>query len=57
MNSPSHAPDAAPPIATRPLVSRPVILSIRLRSVPTIMQFSTGNSSSERKSTVFWAAA
>ena len=56
-NSPSQSPDSAPPSATLPLVSRPVIRSTCLRSVPTIMQFSTGNSWSERKSTAFCAAA
>ena len=54
---PSHRPESAPPAATRPQVSRPVIRSIRFRSVPTIMHCSTGNSLSARKSTVFWAAA
>ena len=50
---PSHKPDSAPPSATLPVVSRPVMRSTCLRSVPTIMQFSTGNSLSDRKSTAF----
>ncbi len=50
-------PESRPPSATRPVVRRPVIRSIRFRSVPTIMQCSTGNFWSERKSTAFWAAA
>ena len=37
--SPSHRPESAPAAATRPLVSRPVIRSTCLSSVPTIMQF------------------
>ncbi len=57
MKTPNHRPERTPPIATRPVVSRPVIRSIRLRSVPTIISCSTGNFWSERKSTVFWAAA
>ena len=55
MNRPSQSPDSAPASATRPVVSRPVIRSTCLRSVPTIMQFSTGNWLSERKSTAFCA--
>ena len=57
MNRPSQRPDMIPPAATRPVVSRPVMRSIRLRSVPTIMHCSTGNFSSDRKSTARWAAA
>jgi hypothetical protein len=57
MNRPSQTPEISPPRATRPVVSRPVMRSTRLRSVPTIMQFWTGNSLSERKSTAFCAAA
>ena len=57
MNRPSHMPERTPPVATRPVVSRPVMRSIRLRSVPTIIRCSTGNFSSERKSTVRCAAA
>ena len=55
--SPSHTPDSSPPIATRPVVSRPVTRSTCLRSVPTIMQFSTGKSWSERWSIAFWASS
>ena len=51
MNRPIQMPDSRPPRATRPVVSRPVTRSTCLSSVPTIMQFSTGNSWSERKST------
>ena len=47
-NSPIHIPDSAPAPATRLRVSRPVTRSTCLSSVPTIMQFSTGNSWSER---------
>ena len=36
-NRPSQTPEISPPRATRPVVSRPVIRSIRLRSVPTII--------------------
>jgi hypothetical protein len=54
---PSQSPDRAPAAATRPLVSRPVIRSTCLSSVPTIMQFCTGNSWSLRKSTDFWASS
>ncbi len=57
MKTPSQTPESRPPTATRPVVSRPVIRSIRLSSVPTIMHCSTGNLLSERKSTVFCAAA
>src|SRR4051812_5077716 len=56
MNSPIQIPDSKPPTATRPVVSRPVTRSTCFRSVPTIMQFSTGNWLSERKSTAFCAS-
>ncbi len=54
--TPSQTPDSMPPIATRPVVSRPVTRSICFSSVPTIRQFSTGNSRSDRKSTALWAS-
>ena len=48
MNNPSQAPDRAPPLITRPRVSRPVTRSSCLRSVPTMSTSLTGNSWSER---------
>ena len=57
MKMPSHSPESAPPRATLLDVRRPVIRSTCLRSVPTIRQFCTGNSLSERKSTACWACS
>src|SRR5680860_1196354 len=48
MNRPSQRPDSTPPSAILPVVRRPVTRSTCFRSVPTIMQFSTGNSWSDR---------
>ena len=54
---PSHSPERIPPTATFDQVSRPVTRSMRLRSVPTIISWSTGKSASARKSTLFCAFA
>src|SRR6476659_1216879 len=56
-NNPSQMPDRAPPRSTRPHVRRPVMRSSCLRSVPTMRQFSTGNSLSDKVSTSFWASS
>jgi hypothetical protein len=50
-NRPHQAPPAAPTAIARPIVNRPVTVSIIRRSEPMIVTFSTGNFSSERKST------
>jgi len=54
--SPSHDPLAAPVSAARPYVSRPVMRSTVVRSVPTIARCLTGNSAFASLSTVSWAA-
>jgi hypothetical protein len=48
MNNPSQAPAAAPRLAARPVVIRPITVSIMLRSLPTIEACSTGNRLSAR---------
>ena len=52
-----HVVGGAPAAIARPQLSRPVTRSTMRRSLPMIVTFSTGNFSSDRKSTARWAWA